>query len=100
MIIVSGTVQIRADRRAEAIRVAAKMAETTQEEPGCLSYRFSADLIDPNLFYIFEEWESDEALTRHFGTDHMREFQQTLPNLLAGAPSIKRYDGARASVMM
>ena len=91
MIVVAGSVPVRPDRRDEAVRVALTMAEATRAEKGCLSYRFYADLADPNTFLIFEEWESDEALATHFATEHMRVFREALPGLVGGAPAIHRY---------
>lgn len=91
MTVVAGSVRIRPDKRDEAMRVALTMAKATQAESGCRTYRFSADLEDPSLFFIFEEWESDEALGAHFQSEHMRVFQAALPELLAGAPDIRFY---------
>lgn len=99
MIVVAGKVAIRPERREDAIRAALAMAEATRKEAGCLTYQFSADLADPSTILIFEEWESDEALTRHFQTEHMRVFRAGLPQLLAGPPSIKRYAVASVSAM-
>ncbi len=91
MILIAGSVSIRPDRREEAVRAARTMAEATVKELGCISYRFSADLADPAKLFIFEEWESDEALARHFQTEHMREFREKLPGIVAGASVVKRY---------
>ena len=41
--------------------------------------------------FIFEEWESEEALQRHFQTEHMKTFQQQAPKLLAGKVNAKKY---------
>lgn len=91
MIIVAGKVTIKPERRAEAVQAALRMAEATQNEPGCISYQFSADLKDPNTILIFEAWETGEALARHFQTDHMKAFQQELPKFVEGEMDIKRY---------
>jgi quinol monooxygenase YgiN len=55
MIVIAGSVAVRPDRREEAARVARTMAAATQQEPGCVTYRFSADLDDPNVLLLFEE---------------------------------------------
>lgn len=81
------------------MRVAASMVEATRAETGCISYAFYGDLTDPNTFFIFEEWESEEALARHFETAHMAAFQQQLPDLVAGGMAIKRYQVASAGGM-
>lgn len=91
MIVVAGTVPVKPERREDAVRVALAMAEATRAEAGCLDYRFYAELADPNTFLIFEEWESDEALAKHFETEHMRAFQASLPGMVGGAPSVHRY---------
>jgi quinol monooxygenase YgiN len=99
MIVIAGTVAVRPDKRDEAVRAALAMAEATRREPGCITYRFSADLADPNSIYIFEEWESGDALARHFQTEHMRIFRAGLPGLLAGPSTVKRYEVASVSTM-
>jgi quinol monooxygenase YgiN len=91
MIVISGTVKVRPDRREAAIAAALRVAEATRAEPGCLAYRFATDLADPMLFLIFEEWESDEALARHFETAHLKAFRAEMPGLVAGPPAIRRY---------
>jgi quinol monooxygenase YgiN len=100
MIVIAGSVRVRPERRAEAIRVAVEMARATRQEPGCRHYRFSSDLEDPDLFLLFEEWESADALTRHFATEHMRVFQQNLPDILGGPADIHRYEVGASSKMM
>jgi quinol monooxygenase YgiN len=99
MTVVAGTVRVRPERRDEAIRVALTMARATQAESGCRTYRFYADLEDPAVFFIFEEWESEEALGAHFQTEHMAAFQAALPELVAGPPDIRFYSVASARSM-
>ena len=91
MIVIAGSVPIRPEHREEAVRVALTMARATQAEAGCVTYRFSADLADPNTFLLFEEWESEEALARHFESDHMRVFREQVPRFVAGPPRIERF---------
>ena len=99
MIVVAGTVRVRPERRAEAVRVAVAMAEATRAEPGCLSYRFAADLGDPDTFLVFEEWEDEAALARHSATEHMATFRRAVPELVAGPMAIRRYVVERVAEM-
>jgi quinol monooxygenase YgiN len=99
MIVVAGTVAIQPGKREDALRVARTMARATEAEPGCVRYRFYADVTDPDTFFVFEEWESEEALVRHFQTPHMRVFQQELPGFLAGRPDIRRYTVSASAPM-
>jgi quinol monooxygenase YgiN len=99
VIVVAGTVRVKAEKREAAVRAALAMAEATRAEPGCLAYRFSADLADPTTFSIFEEWTDADALARHFATDHMQAFRRAIPDLVAGPAAIKRYVVERAEPM-
>jgi quinol monooxygenase YgiN len=91
MIVIAGSVTVRAERRDEAVQIALRMAAASRAEAGCVEYRFYADLADPNTFFLFEHWENEAALARHFQTPHMAEFQEQLPGLLVGASKVRRY---------
>lgn len=97
MIIVAGTVFVRADKLAEAKQLALTMAKATKAEAGCLDYTFYNDLENPSKFFIFETWETQEALTQHFQTEHMHVFNESLPNVLASKPYITRYEVSSAA---
>jgi quinol monooxygenase YgiN len=99
MIVIAGSVSVRPERRDDAVRAARAMIAATRRETGCRAYGFHADLDDPNLFLVFEEWESEEALVRHFGTEHMATFGAQLPGLLAGPPKLTRYIVSAADPM-
>lgn len=96
MIVIAGTVRIRAGMREAAIERGLWMSRLTEGEPGCRHYRFYADLDDPERFLIFEEWEDEVALHAHFGTPHMAEFSGALAELIAAPPTVTRYDVAAA----
>ena len=91
MVVISGTVHVKPELRQQAVERAIWMQRLVESEPGCLTYRFYADLEHPDLFRVFEAWESDEALQAHFQTPHMAEFNRALASLLNGAPQITRY---------
>ena len=91
MIVISGTIPVKAETREKAAQLALEMAKATQAEAGCLFYNFYADLADPNVFRIFEEWESEEALGKHFQTDHMAKFIKEIPGLVSGPIDAKKY---------
>ncbi|GAB4557245.1 MAG: putative quinol monooxygenase [Haliangiales bacterium] len=92
MLIVAGTIVIDPAHREAAIAAATKAMHATRAEAGCISYTFSADFADPGGFYVFEEWESEEALAAHFKTPHMAEFVQALGALGVKRTEIKRYE--------
>lgn len=91
MIIVHGTIPIKSECRDDALKLARRMSELTQQESGCLSYDFYVGLRDPDTLVLFQEWESMDALMNHFQTPHMEEFLQALPEVLAGEITTRRY---------
>ena len=100
MLIVSGTVKVRPETRAEAAEAARKMVRATRSEPGCKSYGFYSHLDDPNAFLIFEVWESETALEQHFQSPHMAEFNAAIPRFLAAPPAIHRYEVSGVTKLM
>lgn len=48
------------------------LIEPTRKEEGCVIYELLQNREDPTDFTFVEEWVSDEALGRHFETDHMK----------------------------
>ncbi len=57
MLIVSGLVEIKPENAQAAIAAAREMAIASNEEDGCHSYAFYADLEVEGRFRVFEEWE-------------------------------------------
>ena len=92
MILVAGSVKIRSETREQAVQLALWMQQATQAESGCISYRFSSDLEQPNTIHIFERWTDTAALEAHFATPHMAQFNAQLGALLLEKPQITRYE--------
>jgi quinol monooxygenase YgiN len=89
MIVVVGRVQADADKRDALVRIGHAVAAASREETGCISYRLYEDTEVQNEFVFVEEWESNEALQRHFATSHIREFMQAIPATLVAPPDVK-----------
>ncbi|PSN19072.1 antibiotic biosynthesis monooxygenase [filamentous cyanobacterium CCP5] len=95
MIVVAAKVKVQPPKLELAMDLVRQLTEATNAEPGCISYRFYRDLLEPDVVFVFEEWEDQTALDAHFDTDHMREFQRRLPLVLAGAPVTTCYEVSR-----
>jgi quinol monooxygenase YgiN len=89
MIVTVGRVTTDAQRREELVRVGQAVARASRAEEGCIDYRIYQDTENPDEFVFVEEWQSDEALRRHFATPHVTEFMQAILATLAGAPDVK-----------
>jgi quinol monooxygenase YgiN len=97
MIIVAGSVLVQETKREQAKQLALTMSNATKAEAGCLDYTFYSDLENPSRFFIFEKWETQETLSKHFQTEHMRVFNEQLPHVLASKPEIYRYEVSGSS---
>jgi quinol monooxygenase YgiN len=91
VIVIKATARIRPDKRDQAVNAAITMAAATATEPGNISYTFSQDLEDPNVFHLFEEWEDDASLTAHFTLPHMAAFVTALGEVLDGDMPTTKY---------
>lgn len=92
MIVVSGTAKIQPEKREQAIELFQRLTRETVKEDGNISYRFYVDIEDENVFRVFEEWQSQEAIDTHFATEHMAELNRELPQMVAAAPELTRYE--------
>src|SRR5947199_1508846 len=89
MIVVVGRVKTDAGKRAELIRIGQAIAAASRPEPGCISYRLYEDTEAENEFVFVEEWDSDEALHRHFATPHIAAFMQAVRATVVAPPDVK-----------
>ena len=65
------------------------IAAASRPEPGCISYRLYEDTEAENEFVFVEEWDSDEALHRHFATPHIAAFMQAVRATVVAPPDVK-----------
>jgi quinol monooxygenase YgiN len=91
MLIAAVIIKTRPNHREEFAQAALRLSEQARTEPGCKIYRFSTDLADPNTFYVYEEWESDEAMQLHFKTPGFLAIQEKLPAMVAEPISIRTF---------
>jgi quinol monooxygenase YgiN len=89
MIVVVGRLRTDAERRGELIELGERVAAATRQEDGCINYRLYGDTASEHDFVVVEEWDSEEALQRHFTTAHIDELMSTMPGLLVAAPDVK-----------
>lgn len=97
MIIVSGTASIQPPKRQQAIELFQYLMHETRKEDGNISYGFYIDIENENLFRVFEEWQSQDAIDAHFGTEHMAKLNRELPQMVAAAPELTRYEVAASA---
>lgn len=58
--------RVESDRDVEAVKSLLKRcARLSREEPGCERFEVYQSNEEPQLFFLIEHWESQEALDRH-----------------------------------
>jgi quinol monooxygenase YgiN len=72
MIIVAGYFVVDPQQRAEFLSSRTDMMRVSRAEPGCITYVFSPDPLDPGRVLLFERWESKVALARHLAASRER----------------------------
>ncbi|MFC7199680.1 putative quinol monooxygenase [Halospeciosus flavus] len=97
MIVLHAAFPIQPDKRETALNLAADLVEQSNEEPGMIEYRATTDIQDENTIRFFEQYEDVEAFEHHTQTAHFQEFEEQLPDLLAGEPEVLRFDVSEAT---
>jgi quinol monooxygenase YgiN len=92
MIIVTGQVRF-AEGEIARLAPAFKMnIQATRAEPGCARYVYAADLADPNLLHVIEEWSDEEAMDAHMNTPHMADLMTAMGSAKIEAIGINAYE--------
>ncbi len=76
MLYVIATLIVKPGTRDATIAAAQPCVEATRKEPGCLRYDFNADAYDDTRLVFVEQWESREALSKHFEQPHLDEWRE------------------------
>lgn len=92
MIIVEGSARIPEGAWGHAHSAMETMIKASREEPGCIEYAYSRDLIDPNILRIIERWKDKAALVSHFAEPHMAVFRSALAEVGPQDLSVRMYD--------
>lgn len=97
MLVVTGVVEIEPGGVEAAKAAAIRMVAATRTEDGCLEYAFWQSLEQPNLFRVYEEWESRAALQAHGQTPHMAEWRAELGKIGVLSRDIVSFDRGEAT---
>jgi quinol monooxygenase YgiN len=62
------------------------------KDPGTIGYAVHRAADDPNKFFVYEQYESREALQAHGQTEHFKAFNQATRGMYAGRPEISFYN--------
>lgn len=60
-----------------------KLIEPTLKEKGCIQYDLHQDNENSNVFFFYEQWESEALLQDHLNTSHIAEYIKTVDGAIA-----------------
>src|SRR4029453_11133108 len=66
------------------------LIETTSKEAGYVNYDLHQGIEDPDLFYLYENWESVDTHETHMQAPHLEDFGGRLDDLLDGDLTVVR----------
>ncbi len=91
MIILTATMKSKDGGGDDLEKIIKETAPKFLKDPGCTQYRAHRRMDDANLFFFYEEYESNEALTYHASTPHFKGMFAAMKPLLDGKAEIATY---------
>ncbi len=82
MIYLIATLKLKPGSRDTVIEAAKPCIHATRQEPGCIRYDLNLNITDEEEMVFVEQWDTREALSRHFETPHIAAWRA------AGGPHI------------
>lgn len=95
LIILTGWVDVEPGRRNDALDAGREPMRCTRAWPGCLDYVWSADPLAADRIYVYERWESEDALASHFAGPHYRAMRDAIGAHGIRAVEVFKYAVAR-----
>jgi quinol monooxygenase YgiN len=97
MIVVTGEFRFQPGKD-DALRAAlVDMMNETAREAGCLHYRFYRDVENPEVYRVYEEWESEAHLADHAASEHMKVFRGRLKEIGVLSRKVKKFEAGSAT---
>jgi quinol monooxygenase YgiN len=75
-------------KRADVVAGMSDMMDHVENEPGTLTYILMEDAGDENVVWMYEEYEDQDALAAHGGSDMMKSLGASLGPFMAGRPEL------------
>ncbi|MCE9563079.1 MAG: antibiotic biosynthesis monooxygenase [Planctomycetes bacterium] len=81
--------KVKAGKEKEATEAFAPCLIATRKEPGCVVYFLNRDPDHPEMFIMYEQFKSVDALAAHLKEKHTQTLLKTLGELGDGEPKLK-----------
>ena len=91
MIVITGSVTVRPEHRAEALILGTAHSRRSRSESGCIAHNCHTDAEDENRIVFVEEWADMDAVRAHFAVPESGKFVRDLSALADEAPIMAIY---------
>jgi len=91
MIVVTGSIEARADTFDEVRRLSLEHVIRSRQEPGCISHAVHVDCQNPMRLFFFEQWADEAALRTHFAVPESRAFVKSLKDRIVETSGAQIY---------
>lgn len=81
-IYLSAVFHIKENSMMDAIELLKKLVIETSREKGCIQYDLYEDNRNKGVFFIHENWETNEDLHNHQVSEHMMKFREGIISYL------------------
>ncbi len=92
MLLIVGTVRLPSWNLDKARPAMFAMVSASRSEDGCFEYCYAEDMFEPGLIHVKEMWRDQEALDRHFATEHIAVWRASWPALGIGDRNLRVYE--------
>jgi quinol monooxygenase YgiN len=100
MIVISGIITLDPANNNRMVELTSTLVAATRAEPGNIAYEYTNDPTDPSRWRVFEEWEDEDAINAHMGSEHMAAFLGAAGELGITGAELHRYDVAEKTKFM
>lgn len=80
------------DKINEILELYKELVELTRKEEGCIKYELYQDEKDFTILKIIEEWESRQALDKHFKSEHFTRIVPVVGKFMSKEGDINIYN--------
>jgi len=91
MVVVVAIIYAKAGKGPELEKELLELQAKVLKDPGAIAYVLHRCVDDPNKYFVYEKYESDEAFKYHTSTEHFNAFFQKLGTLIEGELEVSYY---------
>lgn len=91
MIIITGGITVRPERRIEALSLGIAHSQRSRAEPGCLAHNCHSDAENPDRIVFVEEWADMASIKAHFAVPESGTFVRALAAMADVPPTMRLF---------